>query len=833
MKIIIIGGVAGGATAAARLRRLDERAEIILVERGPYISFANCGLPYHISGAIADRDKLLVTSEAGFEARYHVDVRPRTEALSIDRAARTVTLRNLDSGEETAESYDRLLLSPGAEVLKPPIPGIASPRIFTLRNIPDLDRIMASLSETRPRRAVVIGGGYIGLEVAENFHERGLFTTVVEGASHVLAPFDDEMAAIVHAHMRDKAIELFLDDKVEHFEDRADHTIVFLASGKRIQADIVVLAIGVRPELKLARDAGLELGAVGGIRVDEHLATSDPDIFAVGDAVEVMNRVSGRMALIPLAGPANRQARIVADNMLSADPTGYRSYGGTLGTAILKVFDLAAACTGLSETAAKALGIPYRANITHSGSHASYYPGSQQISLKLVYGLDGTILGAQAVGIDGADKRIDVIATAIRAGLKVTDLTELELAYAPPFGSAKDPVNVAGYVAENVLNGSHRIVDWRELHDLLRVAPASVQLVDVRTPEEFSIRTLPGARNIELDHLRERIGELDPEKPLIVFCQVGLRGYLAYRVLKQAGFKDVRNLTGGFKTYAWATEKQSSQDIFDYEDIRRRDPSEIEAQKGDCRVAVTAGVQVLDVTGLQCPGPILKTFRAIEAMETGELLEVKASDPAFGRDIRAWADRTGHRLLGVETGKGVITARVRKAAPAAITAEAGPAAASRDGTTLVVFSGDLDKVMASLIIANGALAMGSKVTLFFTFWGLNVLRKPDAPSPRKPMIDAAFGFLLPKGAGRLNRLSNMNFGGIGGRLMRKVMGDRHVDTPASLLAALVDGGAALIACQMSMDVMGIRREELIDGVEIGGVATFLGEAQRSATALFI
>jgi tRNA 2-thiouridine synthesizing protein A len=831
MKIIVIGGVAGGATAAARLRRMNEQAEIVLVERGPYISFANCGLPYHISGAISDRDKLLVTSEAMFEARYHVDVRSHTEALSIDRVTKTVTLRNLDSGEETVETYDRLLLSPGAEVLKPPIPGIGSPRIFTLRNIPDLDRIMASLSEAAPRRAVVIGGGYIGLEVAENFHERGLFTTVVEGAPHILAPFDDEMAAIVHSHMREKSIELYLDDKVEHFEDRADHSIVFLASGKRIQADIIILSIGVRPEVKLAREAGLDLGSIGGIKVDEHLQTSDPDIFAVGDAIEVVNKVSGKQALIPLAGPANRQARIVADNMLASDPAGYQSYGGTLGTAILKVFDLAAACTGLNETTVKALGIPYKATIIHSGSHASYYPGSQQISLKLVYGLDGRILGAQAIGADGADKRIDVIATAIKAGLKVRDLTELELAYAPPFGSAKDPVNVAGYVASNVLSGSHEIIGWRELRDVLKDDPKSVQLVDVRTPEEFSIQTLPGARNIELDHLRDRLGELDPEKPLVVFCQVGLRGYLAYRILKQSGFKDVRNLTGGFKTYAWVTEKQSNPDLFDYESIKRRDPSEIDAGKDACRVAVSDGLKRLDATGLQCPGPILKTFRAIEAMEVGEQLEVTASDPAFGRDIRAWADKTGNELIGVGTQKGLITARIRKAAlPTPTIAAVAPA---RDGATMVVFSGDLDKVMASLIIANGALAMGSKVTLFFTFWGLNVLRKPDAPTLRKPMIDAAFGFMLPKGAGRLNRLSNMNFGGLGGRLMRKVMGDKHVDTPASLLASLVEGGATLVACQMSMDVMGIRREELIDGVEIGGVATFLGSAQQSATTLFI
>jgi NADPH-dependent 2,4-dienoyl-CoA reductase/sulfur reductase-like enzyme/rhodanese-related sulfurtransferase len=569
MKVIIIGGVAGGATAAARLRRCDEQAEIVLIERGPYISFANCGLPYHISGTIAERGKLLVTTEAGFTARYAIDVRSRTEALSIDRAAKTVTLRNLDSGVETIESYDRLLLSPGAEVLKPPIPGIGSQRIFTLRNIPDLDRIMTLLAEHKPRRAVVIGGGFIGLEVAENLHDRGLCTTVVEGASHILPPFDDEMAAIAHAHMREKSVELYLGDKVEHFEDQADHSIVFLASGKRIQADIIILSIGVRPEVKLARDAGLELGAIGGIKVDQHLRTSDPAIFAVGDAIEVVNRVSGKPALIPLAGPANRQARIVADNMLAADASTYKAYRGAMGTAILKVFDLAAACTGLNEATVKALGIPYKATITHSGSHASYYPGSQQISLKLVYGLDGRIFGAQAIGIDGADKRIDVIATAIKAGMTVEDLADLELAYAPPFGSAKDPVNVAGYVASNVLDGSHDIVGWSELRDILRDAPETIELIDVRTPEENSIASLPGARNIELNQLRKRLSEIDRGKPVVVFCQVGLRGYVASRILKQSGFKDVRNLTGGFKTYAWATEKQSNPDLFNYETIRQ------------------------------------------------------------------------------------------------------------------------------------------------------------------------------------------------------------------------------------------------------------------------
>ena len=833
MKIVIVGGVAGGATAAARLRRNDESAEIVLVERGPYISFANCGLPYHISGAIPERDQLLVTSEANFEARYRVDVRSRTEAVAIDRANKTVLLRNLETGSETEEPYDRVLLSPGAEPVRPRLPGIDSRRVFTLRNIPDLDRIMAHLENEKPRRAVVIGGGYIGIEMAENLHERGLFTTMVEGAPHILAPFDDEMAAIVHSHMRDKHIELYLADKIEHFEDKTDHTVVFLASGKRIQADIIVLAIGVRPETTLARSAGLELGKTGGIKINTYLQTSDPDIYAVGDAVEVIQTISGREALIPLAGPANRQGRMAADNMLAASDGDRASYKGTLGTAILKAFDLAAACTGINETQAKALDIPYRSTITHSGSHASYYPGSKLLSLKLVYTPDGQILGAQAVGADGADKRIDVIATAIKAGLKVQDLCDLELSYAPPFGSAKDPVNIAGYVASNVLKGYQEIIDWRELRDLLATAHEDLQLIDVRTAEEFEIVTLPKARNIPLDALRERINELDPAKPTVLFCQIGMRGYLAYRILKQAGFNNVRNLTGGIKTYNWATEKQSNPDIFDYEDIKRRSQAEIEAQAPSCALTPGSGRHALNAVGLQCPGPIMKTYRAMEAMQPGELLEVTASDPAFGRDIRAWAKKTGNDVLSVESAKGLITVLLRKnqtPVPAVVGTAAAPA---REKTTLVVFSGDLDKVMAALIIANGAMAMGKPVSLFFTFWGLNVLRRPNAPPQRKTLIESAFGMMLPKGAAKLSSLSKMNFAGMGAPLMKHVMAGKNVATPNELLGELIKGGAQLIACQMSMDVMGIRHEELIDGVELGGVAAFLAEAQESATTLFI
>lgn len=837
MKIIIIGGVAGGATAAARLRRNDEAAHIVLVERGPYISFANCGLPYHISGIIPEREQLLVTSEPLFEARYAVDVRTRTEAIAIDRHAKTVRLRNLHTGEETDEGYDKLLLSPGAEAIHPNLPGMGSPRVFTLRNIPDLDRIMAHLAATQPRRAVVVGGGYIGIEMAENLLERGLFTTLVEGAAHILAPFDDDMAAIVHAHMKDKHLELYLSDRIERLEDKADHTVVFLASGKRLPADIVVVAVGVRPETTLARAAGLELGPTGGIRVNAHLQTSDPDIFAVGDAVEVTQTTSGRPALIALAGPANRQGRLAADNMLAPPGTALASYRGTLGTAILKAFDLAAACTGLNEVQLQASGLAYRATITHSGSHASYYPGAKQLSLKLLYSPEGRIYGAQAVGADGADKRIDTIATAMHTGLTVQDLCDLELAYAPPYGSAKDPVNIAGYVASNVLNGSHEVIGWRELAAL--DTAREVQLVDVRTPEEFEIGTLPNAHNIELDHLRERLHLLDPQRPVVVFCQIGVRGYLAYRILRQRGFANVRNLTGGLKTYAWATEKQANPDIFDHEDIKRRDQASIEADlaAAPCALVSTGGErQVLNAVGLQCPGPIMKTYRAVQAMRPGELLEVTASDPAFGRDVRAWATKTGHEVLGVDAAKGLVKALIRVGPPAGqapVAATPAGAAAVRDKLTLVVFSDDLDKVMASMVIANGAMAMGKPVSLFFTFWGLNVLRREHPPHIDKPLMDRMFSAMLPAGMGKLDSISKLNNAGLGVKLLRKVMRDKHVDDPTTLLATLVEGGAQLIACQMSMDVMGIRQEELIDGVELGGVAAFLGEAQESGTTLFI
>lgn len=547
MKTVIIGGVAGGATTAARLRRNDEHGQILLVERGPDISFANCGLPYHLSGVIADRDRLLVATPALFRDRYRVEVRTRCEAVAIDRAARTVRLRDLASGVEHDEPYDRLVLSPGAEPVRPPLPGIDSPRVSTLRNLADLDRIMARLAEGSVRQAVVIGAGFIGVEVAENLHHRGLTVTLVEGADQVIAPLDEEMAALVHQHLGEQGVSLMLGRRIAGFKDQDGHTVAWLDNGVGLRAELIVLAIGVRPETRLARDAGLALGASGGIAVNDHLQTSDPAIYALGDAIEVTHRVSGQSGLIPLAGPANRQGRQLADHL--ATQAGARPYPGTLGTAILQAFGLTVASTGLNERQARAAGLPVRTSITHSGSHAGYYPGAQPITLKLVYTPEGRLLGAQALGRVGVDKRIDVIATALQAGLSAPQLAELELAYAPPFGSAKDPVNIAGYVAANTLDGSHPSLPWSAVAalDLSRV-----QLVDVRTAPEVAQGAIPGAHHIDLHTLRARLGELDRSRDVVVYCQIGLRGYLAARILMQHGYT-VRNLSGGYRTWAAAT----------------------------------------------------------------------------------------------------------------------------------------------------------------------------------------------------------------------------------------------------------------------------------------
>lgn len=540
-RVLIVGGVAGGASTAARLRRLSEDAQIVLFERGEHISFANCGLPYHIGNVIEDRDRLLVQTPGQMNKRFRIDVRTRSEVLRIDREKRSIVVRDLDAGREYAESYGALVLSPGAEPIRPNIPGVDARRVFTLRSMSDMDAIEKVLDEEHPTRAVVVGGGYIGLEMTEALAERGLQVCLVELEPQVMGTVDPEMAFPLHQELGAHGIELLLRTGVTEIRETAAKGLeVRLSNGDAREADLVLLSVGVRPEVKLAREAGLTIGSRGGIVVNERMQTSDPNIYAVGDAIEVVDFVGGTPALIPLAGPANRQGRIAADNICGR-PSAYHH---TQATAICKVFNLAVAVTGLNEKALKRAGRRYEKVYIHPAHHAGYYPGASQMSLKLLFGpQDGKILGAQAVGASGVDKRIDVIAVAMRAGMTVRDLQDVELCYAPPFGSAKDPVNYAGFVASNVLAGDMRVCHVEDVTE-----PGDDELLlDVRSPMEVKAGTIPGAVNIPLDELRNRLGELPQDKKLLVFCQVGLRGYLACRILNQAGFS-CRNLTGGYKT---------------------------------------------------------------------------------------------------------------------------------------------------------------------------------------------------------------------------------------------------------------------------------------------
>jgi CoA-disulfide reductase len=628
-KVIIVGGVAGGATAAAKLRRMSEDVEIILIERGEYISFANCGLPYYIGETIKDRSKLLVQTVEGMSARFNLDIRNLSEVLSIDSQNKKVSIKNLQTNEIYEESYDKLLLSPGARPIVPPIPGLQeNETLFTLRNIPDTDKIKAYVDEQKPQKAVVIGGGFIGIEMAENLVERGIQVTIIEMANQIMAPIDFEMASILHRHLKEKGVRLVLENGVQAFADNGKKVI--LSDGTEIETDMTILSIGVRPENELAKSAGLELGERGGIIVNEYLQTSNEDIYAVGDAVEVVDYMNGTKAMIPLAGPANRQGRIAARNIMGKK----EKYQGTLGTSIAKVFDLAVAATGNNEKTLKRIGVPYEVVHIHPSSHAGYYPGAAPISLKLIFDKEtGKIYGAQAVGSDGADKRIDVIATAIKGGLNVEDLTNLELSYAPPFSSAKDPVNMAGYVASNILDGDLEQVQWHEIDHI--IAQGGL-LIDVREPMEREFGFIEGSINIRLDDLRNRLDELPKDQTIYVSCQVGLRGYLASRVLKNHGF-DVKNVDGGWKTYSSVFGTNIKTDV-----------KTTTNDRGETVVEEILTDVTLDVVGLACPMPVVKLKKGMDALTSGQVIELQATDRGSLNDIPLWAKNAGHDVLKVD-----------------------------------------------------------------------------------------------------------------------------------------------------------------------------------------
>ena len=825
-KFLIVGGVAGGATAAARIRRMTEDAEIILFEKGEHISYANCGLPYYIGGVIEDRNRLFVQTPEAFGRRFNIDVRTRSEVTAIDAAARQVTVRTA-GGKEYSECYDKLLLSPGASPVVPPLDGIDSEGIFTLRNVSDTDRIKRYMSNHKVRRAVIVGGGFIGLEMAENLKHAGAQVAVVEMANQVMAPIDYSMAALVHDHLQQQNVKLYLEQAVEGFSQEGEELEVHFKSGISLKADLVLLSIGVRAETRLAQAAGLKLGDMRGIWVNEYLQTSDENIYAVGDAIEYPHPITGKPWLNFLAGPANRQARIVADNMVMGNN---ERYEGAIGTAIAKVFDITVASTGLPAKRLKQMDIPYLSATIHNGAHAGYYPGSMQMDIKITFSPeDGRLYGAQIVGYDGVDKRIDEYAMAIKNGATVDDLTRLEHAYAPPFSSAKDPVAISGYVAGNILSGKMTPLYWRELKD---IDTTKVTLIDVRTADEYALGTISGAINIPLDDMRDRLSEIPRDKHIWLFCGVGLRGYLASNILKANGYEDVRNLIGGYKTYKAATVKINTPERFDEAaDNSQANASETSGCSADAP-SCSADKEVIkvDACGIQCPGPIMKMKQAMDALSAGQQLEIRATDAAFPRDAEAWCNTTGNKFLGKRSEAGIHIALIEKATPCAI--EAAKPQTNDLGKTLILFSDDLDKTLATFVLANGAAATGKKVSIFFTFWGLNAIKKTHKPKVKKDIFGRMFSWMLPSDSSRL-ALSKMNMMGMGAKLMRYLMNKKGVDSLESLRQQAIDNGVEFIACQMSMDVMGVKREELLDNVTVGGVASYMERADRANVNLFI
>lgn len=791
MRTVIIGGGACGASTAARIRRLDESAEIIVLEKTGEISIANCGLPYYTSGVINDREKMLVSSPEKFREWFNINVKLNTEVININPDEKFVETAD---GEKI--NYDKLVLAQGAKPFVPPIEGIPEEKVFTVRTLFDADNIKSYIKEKGVRKAIVIGGGFIGVEMAENLNEMGLETTLIEQQNQILAPVDYEIAAFLHNEMRDRGIELVLSDGVKKFNDNK----VILNSSREIEFDIIIMAIGVRLEITLAKNAGLETAR--GIIVNQKMQTSNPDIYAGGDGVEIKDFVTGENTLIPLAGPANRQGRIIADNICGIES----AYKNSQGTSVLKVFDLTAASVGNNEKQLKSKNIPYWKTFVFSKDHAGYYPGAVEVLYKLLFSPDGKILGAQGVGPDGVEKRIDVISSIMRNGGKIQELLDSELCYAPPYSSAKDAVNILGMNADNILRGLLKPAYFEDLENSY--------LIDVRQREIFEISTIEGAVNIPIAQLRNRINEVPRDKKVILFCNTGYTSYNASRILIQNGFNNVYSLCGGISLY--------KELVKDKKGILTM-PQRVATHAA---VSNSADVIKVDASGLQCPGPIMKVASKIAELNEGSIIEVTSTDRGFKSDIGAWCKTTGNSLLDLKTEKKVITAVIQKdGKPAVIEKSSG------NGQTIVVFSNDLDKALAALIIANGAKAAGKDVTLFFTFWGLNILRKPQS-RVKKGIIDKMFGLMMPKGTEKLT-LSKMNMLGAGSLMMKWVMKQKNVSTLNELLTQAREAGIKFIACNMSMDVMGIKPEELIDGVEIGGVAKYIEESSYSNSNLFI
>ncbi|WP_203650051.1 FAD-dependent oxidoreductase [Secundilactobacillus yichangensis] len=820
-RIIIVGGVAGGASVATRLRRLNEDAEITIYEAGPYISFANCGLPYYVGKTIADRENLFVSTPDDMRNDFNIDIHVNSEVTAIDSAAKTITVQTPEGSQQ--DHYDKLVLSIGASPVIPHFPGLVdSHNVFTVRTVPDVDQITEYIEKNSSKHATVVGGGFIGLEMVENLRHRGLEVTLVEATPQVMPNLDFEMAQFLHEHLAINGVDLRLNTKLEAFTN-SGHTLK-LAGGDTINTDLVILAIGVKPNSQLAKDAGVKTNERGFISVNKHFETNLPDVYAIGDVISVENAITKQTVSIPLAGPANHQGRYLADDLAGFD----RENPAVLGTSVAKVFALTTASTGANEWQLKALDIPYQVIHLHPNSSAGYYPGAAPIELKVLFSPDDQILGAQAVGTKGVAKRIDVISTAIRFHAKVAELADIEVAYAPPYASAKDPVNFAGYMAGDIQDKLVTTIQWHEVDGLLA---KGAYFLDVRNPDELLAEpALKNAVNIPRSQIRQRLAELPTDQPIYVYCAAGLRGYNVARVLNQRGFNAI-NLDGGLKTYRTAKYQLTHPNHKTAKSaVQQKEPQAAPIQD-------TAQVE-LDACGLQCPGPILKVKTAMQDLADGQQLKVTASDFGFYKDIDAWANATNNTVVSNEIQGDKVVATVQKGqdtatCPSSATdpAPATTVKTNEEGTTIVVFDGDFDKAIASLIIAQGAAAMGQPVTMFFTFWGLNVIKKPGVKLRKKGMAKM-FDIALPHGAQKLP-LSKLNMLGAGRNMMKKLMHSNNVDQLDTMLQKAQDAGVKMVACTMSMDLMGVQKEELIDGIEFGGVAAYLGDARQRNTSLFI
>lgn len=824
-KICIVGGVAGGATAAARLRRLNEEDQIIMFERDEFISFANCGLPYYIGNVITDREDLMVQTVEDMSERFNMDIRNFSEVVDINRAEKTITVRKTKTNETYQESYDVLILSPGAKPIFPPIEGIKDANnLFVLRNIPDTDAIYHFIETKKPKTAVVVGGGFIGVEMAENLTERGIAVTLVEKMPQVLAPIDFEMAQMVHQELNTHGVNLVLGDGLLKFDNQG-HTI-HLESGNKVDADLVILSIGVSPENTLAKKADIAIGPRGHIVITDKMEVLDATtqkvvegMYALGDAVQVKDYITKTDTAIALAWPANRQARILAD-IINGKKT---QYNGSMGTSVLKVFNLTVAATGNNQRALEMKKIPFQVVHAHRNNHASYYPGATNISLKLLYNPETLeVLGAQAVGQDGTEKRIDVIATAIKGKIKVTELSDLELAYAPPFSSAKDPVNILGYIAENIQDGHYKVALVQEVEKLRAEGAA---FLDVRTPIEFETGHIQDALNIGVDDLRAEIKNLKLKKdqPIVVNCAVGLRAYLAIMILRANGYTNLYNLSGGYNTYKAYKYELNSAKLGTVSSSAKVDET-----TGMATVAKLGDVKTVDVTGMQCPGPLLATYKAVQDIAEGEGVRIVATDPGFSRDVENWCKTNNHQLVSLSLDGNKYVAEIVKGHKSKDVA----VNANQENATIVLFSGELDKALAAMIIAQGAAAQGKKVSIFFTFWGLNALRRSNHVEVKKTLVESLFGWMMPKGASKLP-LSNMNMLGVGKSMIESVMAQKHVDSLPLMMKNAQELGVKFIACNMSMDLMGIQEAELIDGVVLGGVGTYIANNENVGTTLFI